>query len=172
MKIKDIESKNYYEVLGVSQKSTKSEIKMAYREIARIYHPDSNFYSDFVKNDLNDQSVEIFKRITAAYHTLVDPERRSEYDKSIPQGLNDWENNSHEEDSGLGSNISSSYRGKPVSSETDNQFRSGAYGVFGKGVEISSKEEIEKKIIDSRKRTATFHKTPNIIEKLRKMLKD
>ena len=37
------EDKNYYEILGVSQDASKEAISKAYKEIALIYHPDSNF---------------------------------------------------------------------------------------------------------------------------------
>lgn len=62
--------KNYYEVLGVNVDSTTSEIKSAYRKLARKYHPDINKDAD---------AIEIFKDITQAYETLSNPQKREQY---------------------------------------------------------------------------------------------
>ena len=63
--------KNYYEILGVSVDSDFSEIKSAYRKLARKYHPDVN---------QTQKAAEIFKEITTAYETLSDKEERNKYD--------------------------------------------------------------------------------------------
>lgn len=74
--------KNYYEVLGVNVDSTTSEIKSAYRKLARKYHPDINKDAD---------AIEKFKDITQAYETLSNPQKREQYNtlkgffKSEPQ---------------------------------------------------------------------------------------
>ena len=61
-----------YIVLGVPQGATESEIKRAYRRLARRYHPDIN---------PGDQTAEErFRQILEAYETLIDPARRSRYD--------------------------------------------------------------------------------------------
>ena len=63
--------KNYYELLNVETDAATSEIKSAYRKLARIYHPDVNKDADAVAK---------FKEITAAYETLCnDLERRKYY---------------------------------------------------------------------------------------------
>lgn len=61
-----------YATLGVHRNATDEEIKRAYRELARRYHPDSN--------PEDPQAEERFKEITAAYEVLRDPERRRRYD--------------------------------------------------------------------------------------------
>lgn len=63
---------DFYEMLGVSRSSTEDDIKRAYRELARRYHPDS-------RPDDPD-AEERFKEISRAYETLRDPERRRRYD--------------------------------------------------------------------------------------------
>ena len=61
-----------YIVLGVAQGATESEIKRAYRRLARRFHPDIN---------PGDQTAEErFREILEAYETLIDPARRSRYD--------------------------------------------------------------------------------------------
>jgi len=61
-----------YIVLGVAQGATESEIKRAYRRLARRYHPDIN--------PGDHAAGERFREILEAYETLIDPARRSRYD--------------------------------------------------------------------------------------------
>ncbi|KTD61533.1 molecular chaperone DnaJ [Legionella spiritensis] len=68
-----MEQQDYYELLGVSQNASESEIKKAYRKLAMKYHPDRN------SNDK--ASEEKFKEIQKAYAVLSDPEKRSAYDQ-------------------------------------------------------------------------------------------
>lgn len=63
-------SDNYYEILGVSVDSTVFEIKSAYRNLVRKYHPDINKAPE---------AVEKFKAITIAYETLSNPAEREKY---------------------------------------------------------------------------------------------
>jgi len=63
---------NFYEVLGVKKGASQDEIKKAYRELARKWHPD--------RNPDDKQAEEHFKEIQQAYDVLSDEEKRKEYD--------------------------------------------------------------------------------------------
>ena len=58
--------KDPYEVLGVPHGASEDEIKKAYRELARKYHPDN-----YVNNPLADLAQEKMKEINEAYATLT-----------------------------------------------------------------------------------------------------
>lgn len=65
---------NYYDTFGIKSDASFSEIKKAYRKLAKLYHPDINKDSDA---DL------IFKKINLIYQTLSNPKKREEYDISL-----------------------------------------------------------------------------------------
>ena len=67
-------SDNYYEILEVNEKSTLEEIKKSYRKLSMLYHPD--------KNKNNPESTAKFQKISEAYETLSDPEKKRCYDMS------------------------------------------------------------------------------------------
>ena len=65
-------SENYYTILGVNEKSTKDEIKKAYRGLQMKYHPD--------RNQGNQDCINMTQKINEAYETLSDEQKRMEYD--------------------------------------------------------------------------------------------
>jgi molecular chaperone DnaJ len=71
--------RDYYEVLGVAKNADEGEIKKAYRNLARKYHPDVN--------PNNPEAVEKFKEANEAYQVLTDPQKRTAYDQFGHGGL-------------------------------------------------------------------------------------
>jgi molecular chaperone DnaJ len=67
-------TRSFYEILGISNTASDSEIKKAYFSLAKQYHPDLNKSSD---------SSKLFSEINTAYETLIDKAKRSEYDNSF-----------------------------------------------------------------------------------------
>lgn len=65
---------DFYELLGISMDSTKQEIKTAYREMVKKYHPDINKSEDANK---------IIRSLNEAKEVLLDDEKRKEYDKLL-----------------------------------------------------------------------------------------
>ncbi len=66
---------NYYEILGIDQAADSTQIRTAYKHLAKEYHPD--------RNPDNKQAEEIFKIVNEAYHTLSDPLKKSRYDAQL-----------------------------------------------------------------------------------------
>src|SRR4051794_33112781 len=69
---------DFYALLGLAPGATPADIKRAYRRLSRRYHPDIN---------PGDRAAEsLYRHISEAYETLVDPERRRHYDSGTPSG--------------------------------------------------------------------------------------
>jgi curved DNA-binding protein len=71
--------KEYYEVLGVKNDASETEIKKAYRKLAMKYHPD--------RNEGDKAAEEKFKELNEAYAVLSDPEKRRQYDMFGAEGF-------------------------------------------------------------------------------------
>ena len=65
---------DFYQVLGVARDASADDIKKAYRNLARKYHPDLN-------PDDKKAAEAKFKEVQEAYDTLSEPDKRSQYDR-------------------------------------------------------------------------------------------
>ena len=65
---------DFYELLGVKKEATKEEIKKAYRDMVKRYHPDVN---------KSDEASKIIISLNEAKETLLDDDKRCEYDKLL-----------------------------------------------------------------------------------------
>lgn len=76
----DVNSEDFYKILGVPRTASEKEIKKAYRKLAIKWHPDKN-------QDNKEKAAEVFKKISEAYDTLSDKQKRAGYDrfgKAVP----------------------------------------------------------------------------------------
>lgn len=67
-------AENHYQTLRLSSQATQAEIKQAYRQLVKLFHPDSNPQTS---------DREQILRINAAYEVLRDPHKRQSYDQSL-----------------------------------------------------------------------------------------
>ena len=100
--------RDYYDVLGVSRSASASEIKKAYRKLAKKYHPDTNAG--------NKEAEQKFKEVTEAYNVLSDEEKKKMYDQfghaafdgSAPNGA--YQGNAGNYGSGFSGSYSGAYQ--------------------------------------------------------------
>ena len=66
---------NYYKVLGIKRSASRSEVKSAYRKLARLRHPDVNGGSE--------KAAREFALLSRAYSVLMDPQERAYHDEQL-----------------------------------------------------------------------------------------
>jgi tetratricopeptide (TPR) repeat protein len=74
-------NKNHFEFLGVPRTATEAQVKEAYFRLARPLHPDSN--RDPALADLQGKREAAFHRLSQAYETLRDPQKRGRYEADL-----------------------------------------------------------------------------------------
>jgi tetratricopeptide (TPR) repeat protein len=77
-----IRGMSYYQILGVGKQASEEDIKKAYFQLARKYHPDS--FDRSIPASERVKIEDVFDKITKAYHTLTNRELRKVYDIKTP----------------------------------------------------------------------------------------
>ncbi len=110
---------DYYKVLGINKNASETDIKKAYRKLARKYHPDLN---------PNDKEAEKrFKQINEANEVLSDPEKRKKYD----QYGKDWQHAEEFEKAKKSRQRSGGFGGYTYSDGSENDFSDFFGSMFG-----------------------------------------
>lgn len=101
MSTRSTQGRDFYAILGVSRNAEPAEIKRAYRQLAKKYHPDSNPGED---------TTEKFQEINRAYEVLNNPDLKKKYDMFGEAGLG----TSAASDAAAGSPFGGAYGGAEV----------------------------------------------------------
>ena len=80
---------DFYKILNIPANADKSEIKKAFKELAKQYHPDN--LDKNVSSEEYEKSVNTFKRINKIYQILMDDEKRKKYDQKYQQYMSQQE---------------------------------------------------------------------------------
>lgn len=80
--------KSYYELLGIKPSASPQEIERAFRDIARIFDPESDFYSDIVSDPPKPHHLQIFLLARTAHEVLTDAAQRKAYDVFLKRQSN------------------------------------------------------------------------------------
>ncbi|XP_020215962.1 chaperone protein dnaJ 20, chloroplastic [Cajanus cajan] len=72
---------SFYDLLGIPESGSITEIKSAYKQLARKYHPDVS------PPDRVEEHTKRFIQLQEAYETLSDPSRRAMYDRDMAKGI-------------------------------------------------------------------------------------
>jgi tetratricopeptide (TPR) repeat protein len=78
-----IDSASHYDILGVSPSAGPDEIRRAYHEASRRFHPDRYFQKNL--GSFRSRIERLFRRVSEANAALSDPERRAAYDRTHPE---------------------------------------------------------------------------------------
>jgi DnaJ-class molecular chaperone len=73
-------SRDFYGILGISRTASEGEIKKAYRDLTKKWHPDIN---------KSPEAHDKYTEINSAYEVLSDPDKRRKYDQYGEDGLKD-----------------------------------------------------------------------------------
>src|SRR6056300_1234666 len=75
----NLNSKDYYQILGCSRNADDATLKKNYRKLAVKWHPD--------KNPDSEEATRNFQKVSEAYATLSDPKKRQMYDQYGEDGV-------------------------------------------------------------------------------------
>lgn len=130
--------KDYYKILGLeNSKATPNEIKMAYREQAKKYHPDINSQQSF--------SEERFKDINEAYKILSNPSSRRKYDRSWNSNIGKKQKNQEvkREEGSIFGNFLNMFLGEKILENKETNKRKDKVAIKGENIETEVDISIE-----------------------------
>lgn len=84
MAVIDLDSTDYYRLLGLERTASERDIHAAFRDFARTYHPDLFTRSS---EEHRAAATAIYRRGSEAMQVLTDPDARRLYDKALEQGI-------------------------------------------------------------------------------------
>jgi tetratricopeptide (TPR) repeat protein len=76
-----IEKQNLFQVLGIDESATKDQVRAAYLELAKIFHPDR--VPALGTGELRPKMERVFARISEAHATLIDEQARKKYEQTV-----------------------------------------------------------------------------------------
>lgn len=110
---------NYYDVLGVNASATTEEIKKAYREQIKIWHPDKN---------TSEKATQICSLLNEAKEVLLDPHKRAAFDRELKrqdeQSYQNFKNKADRKKHGSSNQSSSTTQNATTNNDNDLQARS------------------------------------------------
>lgn len=110
---------NYYDVLGVNASATTEEIKKAYREQIKIWHPDKN---------TSEKATQICSLLNEAKEVLLDPHKRAVFDRELKrqdeQSYQNFKNKAERKKHGSSNQSSSTTQNATTNNDNDLQARS------------------------------------------------
>lgn len=109
-----------YQVLGISPSATDDEVKKAYRELSRKYHPDT-----YVNNPLSNLAEEKFKEVQEAYQQIMDM-RSGKSGSGYQQGGQGGQNGGYQQ--GYGNQQGYGYQGNQQYNRQQYQYYGNGYG--------------------------------------------
>lgn len=130
--------KDYYKILGLeNNKATPNEIKIAYREQAKKYHPDINSQQSF--------SEERFKDINEAYKILSNPSSRRKYDRSWNSNIGKKQKKQEvkREEGSIFSNFLNMFLGEKILENKETNKRKDKVAIKGENIETEVDISIE-----------------------------
>ena len=135
--------KDYYKILGLSDsKATQEEIKIAYREQAKKYHPDINSENNF--------SEERFKDINEAYKMLSNQASRKKYDRMWNSNIGRKKKKNEEskrEEGSIGSNFFNMFFGEQLEKQEKREKKKEKLPIKGENVETEIEVSVERGIL-------------------------
>jgi DnaJ-class molecular chaperone len=129
-------SDNFYKTLGVDENASETDIKKAYRSLSLKYHPD--------KTNGNAEAINNFHKISEAYETLGDPQKKTQYDAMRENNGNFVRMNSmNNMDSQMEDLLSSFFGGMPFGMPNGIRLQPGAKIHFFNGVPMGFNQSMQ-----------------------------